>query len=109
MQTEDHSTEYEVLNIKNDRLSKKTIQDGKDFEILYEVNIDKGMFGKISWCVIRNKNGKVFSTVLKRIPLEHQPVSKLNQLYLYIVTNHCLLYTSPSPRDKRQSRMPSSA
>ena len=25
------------------------------------------------------------------------------------VCNHCLLYTSPSPRDKRQSRMPSSA
>ena len=24
-------------------------------------------------------------------------------------TNGCLLYTSPSPRDKRQSRMPSSA
>ena len=26
-----------------------------------------------------------------------------------IVRNACLLYTSPSPRDKRQSRMPSSA
>ena len=26
-----------------------------------------------------------------------------------IPDNHCLLYTSPSPRDKRQSRMPSSA
>ena len=26
-----------------------------------------------------------------------------------IVVYHCLLYTSPSPRDKRQSRMPSSA
>ena len=25
------------------------------------------------------------------------------------VRNLCLLYTSPSPRDKRQSRMPSSA
>ena len=24
-------------------------------------------------------------------------------------SNDCLLYTSPSPRDKRQSRMPSSA
>ena len=24
-------------------------------------------------------------------------------------SNNCLLYTSPSPRDKRQSRMPSSA
>ena len=29
---------------------------------------------------------------------------------LYVVHNMgCLLYTSPSPRDKRQSRMPSSA
>ena len=26
-----------------------------------------------------------------------------------IIFNDCLLYTSPSPRDKRQSRMPSSA
>ena len=25
------------------------------------------------------------------------------------ITSSCLLYTSPSPRDKRQSRMPSSA
>ena len=25
------------------------------------------------------------------------------------LTENCLLYTSPSPRDKRQSRMPSSA
>ena len=27
----------------------------------------------------------------------------------YILVDACLLYTSPSPRDKRQSRMPSSA
>ena len=27
----------------------------------------------------------------------------------YVLKNSCLLYTSPSPRDKRQSRMPSSA
>ena len=27
----------------------------------------------------------------------------------YTQTQGCLLYTSPSPRDKRQSRMPSSA
>ena len=26
-----------------------------------------------------------------------------------VMINSCLLYTSPSPRDKRQSRMPSSA
>ena len=27
----------------------------------------------------------------------------------YTISSDCLLYTSPSPRDKRQSRMPSSA
>ena len=29
--------------------------------------------------------------------------------YLTVKDKPCLLYTSPSPRDKRQSRMPSSA
>ena len=29
--------------------------------------------------------------------------------YAKAVKDDCLLYTSPSPRDKRQSRMPSSA
>ena len=40
-----------------------------------------------------------FNTIL-RIP---------NQPYRKEFYNSCLLYTSPSPRDKRQSRMPSSA
>ena len=36
---------------------------------------------------------------------------KSKQFTRDLITNHiiCLLYTSPSPRDKRQSRMPSSA
>ena len=33
------------------------------------------------------------------------PKGELN----FVVNKDCLLYTSPSPRDKRQSRMPSSA
>ena len=53
--------------------------------------------------------------------LAHQPQSELctNDRYVFMFgcnkcTLHtgfftCLLYTSPSPRDKRQSRMPSSA
>ena len=32
-----------------------------------------------------------------------------NQQRLLAAVRDCLLYTSPSPRDKRQSRMPSSA
>ena len=33
----------------------------------------------------------------------------IENLYLLASSRSCLLYTSPSPRDKRQSRMPSSA
>ena len=33
----------------------------------------------------------------------------LNSDGSFDISNACLLYTSPSPRDKRQSRMPSSA
>ena len=32
-----------------------------------------------------------------------------SNLNVGVYNNFCLLYTSPSPRDKRQSRMPSSA
>ena len=34
----------------------------------------------------------------------HGPASAIDDLYLV-----CLLYTSPSPRDRQKSRMPSSA
>ena len=36
-------------------------------------------------------------------------ISLFEKIYLPTPTFSCLLYTSPSPRDKRQSRMPSSA
>ena len=36
-------------------------------------------------------------------------ISKIENLSINSLYNDCLLYTSPSPRDKRQSRMPSSA
>ena len=39
-----------------------------------------------------------------------EPVIKDGKIWARGATdNNCLLYTSPSPRDKRQSRMPSSA
>ena len=35
--------------------------------------------------------------------------SSLSGILASVLFSSCLLYTSPSPRDKRQSRMPSSA
>ena len=41
--------------------------------------------------------------------IDIQDIVRLNDKMLQNHTKICLLYTSPSPRDKRQSRMPSSA
>ena len=60
-----------------------------------------------------NKNSKFWtSETIKKI--EEQKFEKIfddpTALSQELNTNiSCLLYTSPSPRDKRQSRMPSSA
>ena len=50
-------------------------------------------------------DGTCTSCCLQSIPYKDEEHKDLN------VRTHtlCLLYTSPSPRDKRQSRMPSSA
>ena len=37
------------------------------------------------------------------------PFSSTNIFYTYSKDTTCLLYTSPSPRDRQKSRMPSSA
>ena len=43
-------------------------------------------------------------------PMRHHIEDELHDLEEYVEHHKaCLLYTSPSPRDKRQSRMPSSA
>ena len=36
-------------------------------------------------------------------------ISKFENAYMEEINNSCLLYTSPSPRDRTRSRMPSSA
>ena len=41
--------------------------------------------------------------------LERRQKAEMERLQSVIRLGTCLLYTSPSPRDKRQSRMPSSA
>ena len=53
------------------------------------------------------------SKIINTPTLPAPALSKLLGCQLYLkheqLQHTCLLYTSPSPRDKRQSRMPSSA
>ena len=53
----------------------------------------------------------IFNTLLSIVTLGiYSPWAKVqNTKYLYNNLSICLLYTSPSPRDQRGSRMPSSA
>ena len=60
------------------------------------LNIDKGVIQAISSCE---------REVVISIPLHRS--TGIDVLTGYRV--HCLLYTSPSPRDRQKSRMPSSA
>ena len=48
---------------------------------------------------------QAMAVVMKLNPKTQEMDIDLNSMYRYI----CLLYTSPSPRDQRGSRMPSSA
>ena len=53
-------------------------------------------------CHILHKQGMYYLVHFKEL-------FALDGKHANLTPNDCLLYTSPSPRDKRQSRMPSSA
>ena len=71
-------------------------------------------------CTIYEKDPKAGGLMRTNIPSFRLPESVLDEEVNYVLDmgvkrkfnspiTSCLLYTSPSPRDKRQSRMPSSA
>ena len=53
----------------------------------------------------QTRDKTILAKILGSIPELRQKVQEISPVIVEI----CLLYTSPSPRDKRQSRMPSSA
>ena len=56
------------------------------------------------WSILGvNPKEIICSRNISNLDKDNNPFFKLKNI------NSCLLYTSPSPRDKRQSRMPSSA
>ena len=56
-------------------------------------------------------DGEVVQRADPHIGLLHRGTEKLieNKTYIQALPYFCLLYTSPSPRDRTRSRMPSSA
>ena len=77
--------------------------------------------GLASYSVLKNKDSNLFSergnTFIENLPSKLNDIQKIKitgrDLDMELINKNnsfiCLLYTSPSPRDSRVSRMPSSA
>ena len=57
----------------------------------------------------RNKDDKTAERKFKEAAAAYEVLKDSEKRSAYDQYGHCLLYTSPSPRDLRASRMPSSA
>ena len=75
----------------------------QDYEI--KININELIEKRIPCCDLLHPDHCLTEQQVSEIAHDIRMDLNLHDLYKQV----CLLYTSPSPRDKRQSRMPSSA
>ena len=74
-----------------------------DYEVVRKVG--RGKYSEVFEGVHSGNNEKCVIKILK--PVKKKKIKR--EIKILQNLTGCLLYTSPSPRDKRQSRMPSSA
>ena len=95
---------------------EKLIQEGKDYGLFIELDGDQYIsVSRANRAVAIDSIGYEFRDDLVGVAdgiiaqiYARDPVGE-GDVYWIKTYRNCLLYTSPSPRDKRQSRMPSSA
>ena len=92
------------------KIYNKSGLDRGTFKIpLYTSNSNEESLSQVKGYTFNENGGKIEETKLKKDGIFKENVSKYRNQVSISMPNVCLLYTSPSPRDKRQSRMPSSA
>ena len=100
----------EYLNLKPvDRLPKFQLDGSLSMERrnrLIKENASKKAY-KHKW-VLKRKDESTFIAEINTVKLP-EPFQHLQLSVVRDISNYCLLYTSPSPRDATLSRMPSSA
>ena len=100
---------------KNSKIARWRLELlGYDFDVRYRPGSENTVADSLSWdCV-----WSLCSNEVKRVKEAHDSLCHpgVERMWEYVkarkwpvTLEDCLLYTSPSPRDKRQSRMPSSA
>ena len=81
------------------------------FEPAFDVDVDDNLVARAGTSAVGLQHcGVIFCNgcELCRTLSAHKQLERVREISLFR-TNICLLYTSPSPRDQRGSRMPSSA
>ena len=103
-------------------LTKNLLNQIKPFNIKFHLNerVDEVKKNGENW-VVKTNNGTTFSTpnVIiaggvgsfepRKFPVKDCEKFENQSVFYSIKDKNCLLYTSPSPRDRQKSRMPSSA
>ena len=90
--------------IFTEHLSKTFITDGIKNSVLHDINFS---ISQGETCSIIGASGCGKSTLLHLLAKLDDYSS--GRIFFNEINYSCLLYTSPSPRDMRRSRMPSSA
>ena len=107
----ENTAQNENLDTSNEKIEKKTSeiienieQTSAETEVSKNLNDNKEENGGSTHQVIHKKDGRLHIYVRQdKYKGELKSKNWVGRLYI------CLLYTSPSPRDQRGSRMPSSA
>ena len=86
------------VNSNNENSVNNESGSNLDDDIILTVNGYPIYLDEFSWFMNKER-----AAVFREVGVEYMDENFWDQNY------NCLLYTSPSPRDKRQSRMPSSA
>ena len=101
---------FAVVAAEVRNLAQRSAAAAKEIKILIGDSVDKVEAGSKQVSQAGTTMNEIVSSVRRVTDImaeitaaSQEQTSGIEQI------NHCLLYTSPSPRDKRQSRMPSSA
>ena len=92
-------------------LSALGLLNRKIFSTKGEVTVNRRNIFELTDTELNNIRGNEISMIFQEPMLSLNPVKDLkSQIYECVeLSDNCLLYTSPSPRDRTRSRMPSSA
>ena len=105
--------EYKVF-VANSGSEALELLDNNQIDVVVSDQRMPGMLGNELLSIIHKKHPKTMRLLLTGFVDKDAIINTINEgeIYRFINkpwNNDCLLYTSPSPRDRQKSRMPSSA